>query len=39
MNTPSKFVKIIRQKLIPIQKIASDSSTTYLDPGNNSGKK
>ena len=27
MNTPSKFVKIIRQKLIPIQKIASNSST------------
>ena len=26
MNTPSKFVKIIRQKLIPIQRIASSSS-------------
>ena len=46
MNTSSKFVKIIRQKLIPIQKIASNSSTieevtktTDLDSGNNSGKK
>lgn len=40
MNTSSKFVKIIRQKLIPIQKIASNSSTieeitktTDLEPG------